>query len=408
MKMNTRVIPLSLLILFFCFSGLSAQETDATTSAVPAATIEEISDFILSSLRDLRSTPKTVLLDFSPHAMGNRPSGFGDFLSAALRSRIVNTRRDRIVIRATEYLSLLRRYRPDFQLAEIDFLIAGELFRVGEKLHIQTLVIDSSTGTISAAHDTAVTLTPEMLPLLTDTAVAGHGDLFEPDGPDNPNILMENNPEDPHTLTAGDQDWYLFTADREGIISFGTLGRLDTVITAYGPDSSSLELAYNDDSADSSNAEVSLMVSPGLTYYFQVQGYDEEQIGEYTVTLNFEENTDPLEPNDTLSDASDFPIESGTLETQFFPLNDIDWFELSLPGSPGSEIRLTIETHGALDPEITLHDASGEIIGTDDDSGTDYNALLTETVESGASLYLQVREIEGLTGDYSIEVSLEP
>lgn len=420
MKKNTTVFLIILLGLSYGLSGFSsgsslfAQETDAVSSGVQVAATGEITDFILNSIRNYSSEKKPTILDFSPYTLNDRRCGYGDFLSAALRSRLTQAGRNRIGVRATEYLPLLRQNNPDFLLPEIDFLITGKFFRIGTDLHIQTLMIDPATGLIRAVHDSSVPITPEMLPLLTAAADTGQSDLFEPDGQDNPTILLANNPGDPHTLTAGDEDWYSYTAEHDGIISFRTNGNLDTVINAYGPDDPAANLAYNDDFGESSNAAVSLMVAPGSTYYFQVQGYDEEQIGEYNVLLSFEENTDPLEPNNTMPEASAFSMDSGTLNTQFFPQNDIDWFELSIPGVPGtpglsgSEIKLTIRTRGALDPEITLYDAAGEMIGTDDDSGGDYNALLSVDVAAGSSYFLEVHEIEGLTGNYSIEVSVEP
>jgi hypothetical protein len=136
-------------------------------------------------------------------------------------------------------------------------------------------------------------------------------------------------------------------------------------------------------------------------------GYDEAQTGAYNVLLSFEENTNPLEPNDNMADAAVFPVETGRLATQFFPQNDIDWFKLPLPGTPGDRLKITIETHGNLDPEIFLHDSDGESLATDDDGGNNYNALLTANVSAGTSYYLKIHEIDNLTGDYSIEVSIE-
>lgn len=393
---------------FFAVPSLYAQETDAVSVGMHVPVAEEISDFVLRTTRDHASGNKPILLDFAPYTLNDRRCGYGDFLSAAVRSRLVNAGRNRIGILATEYLPLLRQNNPEFQMPEIDFLITGKLFRIGADLHIQTLMIDPDTGLITAAHDSSIPITPEMLSLLTAAADTGQSDLFEPDGSDNPTVLLANNPGDPHTLTAGDEDWYSYIAEHDGIISFRTNGNLDTVVTAYGPNDPTVSLVYNDDFGDSSNAAVSLKVVSGSTYYFQVQGYDEEQIGEYNVILNFEENTDPLEPNDSMTDASVFPMDSGTLNTQFFPQNDIDWFSLTLPGTSGSEVKLSIETHGALDPEITLYDAAGEMLATDDDGGNDYNALLSVGVAAGSSYFLEVHEIEGLTGDYSIEVSIEP
>ena len=71
----------------------------------------------------------------------------------------------------------------------------------------------------------------------------------------------------------------------------------------------------------------------------------------------------------------------GTLETR----DDVDVFRLDLQG----RAELLITSHGDTDARGRLLDAAGDQIAEDDDSGTDFNFLMRETVDGGV-YYVEV------------------
>lgn len=216
--------------------ALFAQERDTLPSGVLFPDMEEISGFILRAARTHPSGKKPVYVDFTPYTLNEQRCGYGDYLSAALRSRLAASDGNIVSIRAGDYLPALRQNKPEFMLPDIDYLIAGKLFRLGTHLRIQTIIIDPAAGLITAVHDSSVAVSQEMLPLLANDISAGQSDLFEPDGPENPTVLLAGESGNAHTLTAGDEDWYVYTAERDGIITFRTTGSLDTTAAVYGPD----------------------------------------------------------------------------------------------------------------------------------------------------------------------------
>ena len=85
----------------------------------------------------------------------------------------------------------------------------------------------------------------------------------------------------------GNKDWAKFklTAPRTMTIqTAGTTG--DTVLRLYGPDSSTTQIAFNDDAGTGLFSRVTQTLSPG-TYYIKVNDYgNDDTIGSYTLWLS--------------------------------------------------------------------------------------------------------------------------
>ena len=396
---------LTSILLSLSAAALFAENAPAAVSPEFSAASADIADFIIDAVKARRETRELTYLSFDPYTLNDLRTGFGVLLSSSVGAEAAEKGRGIVGIIATDYLPLLRRNNPDYQLPVADLLVAGKIFQLAEKLHIQTILIDPDRGIITATHDIALPITPEIFSLLSASTGGGLSDLYEPDGQDNPTLTEGEFRDHEHTLTPGDEDWYVYRSARNGLVSCGTEGNLDTVITAYGPDDTYTSIAYNDDAENSGNARVSIVTESGRTYYFQIQGYEGEESGPYTVYFTFEEFNDALEPNNTMADAVDFPAGQNRIETRFFPQNDTDWFKFTVPDGARSAIPIIIETHSGIDPEVTLYSSDGAVVGSSDDDGSDYNARLAVSVQSGESYYILVTEIDANTGEYALSIT---
>jgi len=410
--------------LLFCFiaglflvvssAAVYSQSTPAVVSPEFSSATSGIADFILNAVEKQRNRGEVLYLQFDAYSLNEQRTSFGMLLASSVSARLVEKGSDIAGVIAADYLQLLRRNDSDYQLPDTDLIVTGKVFKLADNLLIQTSLIDPDRGVITATHETKIGITPELFALLSSSPSQAIDDLYEPDGPDNPTAVEGEFSEHSHTLTSGDEDWYLYRSGRSGLVSFGTEGDLDTVISVYGPDDRYTTIAYNDDAENSENARVVMMTEAGKSYYFQIQGYEGEQSGAYTAYLSYEEFNDPLEPNNVMSDALIFPIEEGNLEAQFYPQSDIDWYRFTVPGRSdrglnigpsGGAIPIIIETHSGIDPDLTLYDSNGNELGYSDDDGSDYNARLSVSVTPGGTYYLKLTEIDSGTGGYMLSIS---
>jgi len=396
---------ITVLTLFLSLAPLGAQEVNEPLSPDFSNATKTIAGTMLKAIDSQRGGNNVTRLIFEPYTMNERPNSFGVLLANSLSAELIEQGKDRVGILASDYLSILRRNDPDYTLPEADFIIGGKIFKLSEKLLVQTALIDPGRGIITANHETTIEITPELFSLLSSGESGALADLFEPDGPDNPTGVETEFRGNNHTLTQGDEDWYVYHSSRDGLVSFGTEGDLDTIISAYGPDDRYTSIAYNDDTENSSNARVTILTQKDRRYYFQITGYEGEQSGEYTSFLSFEEMNDPTEPNNSMNEAADFPIDRGNIDTRFYPQGDIDWFSFTVPENRNSPVPITIETRSTIDPEITLYSRDNITLGTSDDDGTDYNALLYISLEPGETYYLKVHEIDSATGPYTLLIT---
>ncbi|MCB4763908.1 MAG: PPC domain-containing protein, partial [Sulfurovum sp.] len=83
---------------------------------------------------------------------------------------------------------------------------------------------------------------------------------------------------------------------------------------------------------------------------------------------------------------------------------DVDWFKVVIPSAG----RLVAETTGSTDTVGILYDASGTEIVTDNDSGTDTNFKITQSVTAG-TYYVKVKHSSATgTGNYNLATKFTP
>ena len=187
-------------------------------------------------------------------------------------------------------------------------------------------------------------------------------------------------------VTAEDADWYSFAVP-EGLTAFiaaFTAGERDTEITLYDTDFN--EIGYNDDGVEDYNAKIVTRLDPG-TYYIMVKEINGD-IGQYELTLMTEDITlDQYEPDNSILK----PREINRGETQvhnFAPGNDKDYVRFTLE----SKEEIVFYTLGSIDTYLRLFDGNGELLIEDDDSGSEYNAMITASLDEG-TYYIEVSPV---------------
>jgi hypothetical protein len=200
-----------------------------------------------------------------------------------------------------------------------------------------------------------------------------------------------------------DYDWFRLDLSsfqyRDGeVLSLYTSGDTDTYMELYQGD---ILIVENDDFNEDYNAGVTFQPERGdADYYIRIQGYDDETVGEYvlhaeTATVEF----DQYEPNNSKTKATRISAGqtlSGNALTDYDP---VDWFTFSIT-QPGT---YAIGTTGGLDTVIVLYDSGDREIASDDDGGTNNNALVETRLERG-TYTAKVSQYSDGYGEYSFFV----
>ena len=160
-------------------------------------------------------------------------------------------------------------------------------------------------------------------------------------------------------------------------------------------------LAENDDGGEGGNARIEYEALAGKTYIAKVRPYDRDETGAYRIRARKETPPPDLyEPNDTMEEAIEIPLNEPV--ESYFHRDAVDWYRVEIPARG----PLSIYTESSLDTRLTIYDAGGNELDSDDDSGSKYNARLHITAPPG-TLYIEVSEYDGERGVYTLHVKTE-
>jgi len=183
-------------------------------------------------------------------------------------------------------------------------------------------------------------------------------------------------------LRVGQEIWYSVYAASEGLLIVETMGTTDTYLEAYRVIRGSERelIAEDDDSGESANARIKIVVKPNTTYLFKLKGYGSTATGPYRIFASM----DPL-PQSTA-------LRIGTLYSGSIVSGDEYWFSV-IPAQNGI---LSMETISSIDTYLEAYDENYNLLGEDDDGGDGLNARLEINARAGNTYYFKVRGINSV------------
>ena len=115
---------------------------------------------------------------------------------------------------------------------------------------------------------------------------------------------------------------------------------------------------------------------------------------------------DNYEPDDDMANATNIAA-GGTVQNHYIgACEDLDYFMFAAVSGTSYRLETTTSNDPDLDLTLTLFDASGTILGEDDDSGTDWNPSLIWTCTQSGDYYFVVEGYDfSETGNYAISVT---
>jgi len=204
---------------------------------------------------------------------------------------------------------------------------------------------------------------------------------------------------------AGDRDWFAVNlaegqAMRAGLTPAESGGEPlgDPYLVLYGPDGS--EILRDDDGGDGLNSFFEFQAPAAGRYFIEVRGFGDDAQGRYALNILGGEIGNSFDSADYL-----MPNSEGRV-SMINATDDQDWFAVEMV--EGRPYRINVEGFGedALgDPVVTLYDAQGNEVASDDDGGTGLNAYLSFTSVTGGPYFASVSSYGGGTGRYYIRVT---
>lgn len=202
--------------------------------------------------------------------------------------------------------------------------------------------------------------------------------------------------------TDDDEDWYkIDIPPGGGYFSVRTESDADTYLELF--DGRGEKLTENDDTENGVNAKIALVLDAGV-YYIKVRAYES---GAYALScaLHKVNTADAWEPDDTRETAKTITVNETQIRT-FTTEDDVDWASFTVDLRGYYVIRARGRENPELDTYISLYAAGGELIGEDDDSGENFDAVLGRKLAPG-QYCIRVHVLEYPSGSYSLSVTRE-
>ena len=183
-----------------------------------------------------------------------------------------------------------------------------------------------------------------------------------------------------------DVDYFKFEVTELNIISINTTGSTDTFGALY--DSSFLRLASDDNSGSGENFLIQRILFPGI-YFAEVTGLNSDTYGNYI--LNIVTDEVPIINSPYTSSAQEI---SSVEERDYFNFNLIN------------PSVITLFTTSATDTYIRLYNDAGELLASDDNSGSGNNFHIERILPTG-SYYIEVSGSSSAVGSYALNLITE-
>jgi hypothetical protein len=196
---------------------------------------------------------------------------------------------------------------------------------------------------------------------------------------------------------ADDEDWFSFSASAGDIIDAYTFAEefgspLDGFLTLYDTDGAAI-LAFNDD-YENNDARILFAIPANGIYFLKAASFDDEQLGDYELSLTRLGAGNEAEPNNSIATAnviSEFPnAKMGEIGQK----DDSDFYAITVEACATIGIRVeSIDDDASPDLVLAIFDAAGNLLAVNDDhlGGRYFTAELAwkNTTQASAVFYLQ-------------------
>lgn len=216
--------------------------------------------------------------------------------------------------------------------------------------------------------------------------------------------------------TADDIEWFSVQLNAGETYTFNVEGQATGAGSLGDPmifimDEQANELARDDDGGYGLNSSLSFTPEVSGGYAVGVSSFGTES-GDYLISLSGTASTAPApvasdDYDATAGTAGRIDVAGsagGTLEAS----GDSDWFALDLQAGQQVVIDLMGEDSGSgtlADPYLSLYDATGNLVGSNDDGGDGFNSQLVYTAPETGTFYIGAGAFGSSTGTYVVSVA---
>lgn len=209
--------------------------------------------------------------------------------------------------------------------------------------------------------------------------------------------------------TLGDRDWYRVTlvAGTTYTIQTSSDGSgTDAFLNIYDPTGVSI-LASDDDGGDGVNSTISFTATTSGTYFIDAGTYNNDTAGTYRLYVAANVPAGDIVAGSTATTAT-LPV-AGTINGNIDFSGDRDYYAITLTAGQTYLFRTNSTTPltgtapaGALDTILTLRDASGAQLATNDDAGEYEYSAIRFTATTTGTYYLDVSAVSSATGSFNL------
>ena len=215
--------------------------------------------------------------------------------------------------------------------------------------------------------------------------------------------------------------WHIFTPEQSGMVKISLMGSdFDTTLAIYD-ECNGMELACNDDTADTIQSEIFMQVEAGISYYIRIAGYLGD-CGNYLLTITTHippENDDCFDAIEILEGVPYFGSSIGATGDSsstcglygydydyVYAIDNLDVWHSFTPAQPGI---YTIRLYADFDSTLAVYDnCDGTELACNDETCMTTSSEINIYMNENIPYLIRVAGFNSQTGDYKIEVLADP
>jgi len=199
------------------------------------------------------------------------------------------------------------------------------------------------------------------------------------------------------SINSGDEIWYSITTGEAGFLTIEAMSFIDTYIIVYDSQQNFLHEVHGWEGV---NPRIEFSTQPETTYHIQYCAYSVHNFGEHadqiSSTFQIRASFMPL--------PEIIPLYSG-FASGYIEAGQELWFKILVSGRG----IINIHTTGDTDTYLELYTANFDFITSDDDSGENSNAKITNLeVSPGQEFLIKLRAYGDNSGPYNLIAQADP